>query len=76
MKKNEISLLSYLFFQFFVMILIAVLYFMIIPYFKQRCYDSNPCASATHCTCNGDDCECEFMDYDGQVKKINCVFHK
>ena len=74
MKMKSYNLVHYFFVQFVIMIFIAGLFFLLRSYFKTTCYVSDPCASAQHCVCNNNTCECEYIDSDGNVKKITCDF--
>ena len=52
------------------MIIVAIVYFLVIPKIKPMCASPSKCANAFDCNCNSGNCTCKYQDENTRVLKI------
>ena len=71
MKKN-VNVKKFIIIQMILMVLIAVIYFILIPKIKPMCHFTSYCAMAYNCKCDGNTCLCNYKDENDNIKEVTC----
>lgn len=74
--KKKVNVKIFILLQITIMVLIAIVYFLIVPKIKPMCTSTLKCASAFDCNCNDDNCSCKYQDENGNIENIECQFAK
>lgn len=74
--KKKIKFKTFIPLQIVIMIIVAIVYFLVIPKIKPMCASPSKCANAFDCNCNSGNCTCKYQDENDNIENIECQFAK
>ena len=74
--KKKIKFKTFIPLQIVIMIIVAIVYFLVIPKIKPMCETISKCANALDCNCNDYSCTCKYQDENDNIENIDCQFVK
>lgn len=74
--KKKIKFKTFIPLQIVIMIIVAIVYFFVIPKIKPMCETISKCANALDCNCHDYSCTCKYQDENDNIENIECQFVK